>query len=142
MIAGLSCGCVEQTRVCTGTVDYYPQDWTKYDEFRGVLPYTLEGMEWNVSSSTGSMRPLIGPGTSVYTIPYEEAKKLRPVARGDIITFKKAEDIDGRGVIHRIIKIGVDKEGKYFITKGDNNMSSDDKIREWQITGVLVGVWY
>ena len=55
---------------------------------------------------------------------------------GDIVTFR----IGGQYVAHRVVKIGEDEEGKYFITKGDNNSQEDEKIRFSQIKYVTVAV--
>jgi hypothetical protein len=57
---------------------------------------------------------------------------------GDIISYNSGE---GR-IIHRIVDIGSDKEGIYYITKGDNNAAIDDKVRYEQIRGKVVVMIY
>ena len=57
---------------------------------------------------------------------------------GDVIIFQKS----GTLITHRIIKIGTDYSGVYYITQGDNNEISDGKIRFEDIKGVVVGVLY
>src|SRR3989344_4762671 len=55
---------------------------------------------------------------------------------GDIITFEKNDLL----IVHRVIEIGIDSEGKYFITKGDNNLVADVKIRFEDIRYLNIGV--
>ena len=55
---------------------------------------------------------------------------------GDIITFEE----DGDLIVHRVIDIGEDSNGKYFITKGDNNPVADGKIRFKDIKYITIGV--
>ena len=45
--------------------------------------------------------------------------------------------------VHRVIKIGNDKDGIYFTTKGDNFWQEDpDKVRFSQVEGIVVGILY
>jgi len=60
---------------------------------------------------------------------------------GDIISY----NVDGYdfAFVHRVIEIGNDELGIYFITKGDNYYQKDpNKIRFSQIEGVVVGILY
>ena len=58
---------------------------------------------------------------------------------GDIAVY---ETLRGP-TIHRIVKIGQDKEGRYFKFKGDNNPAKDPgKIRDEQISWLSIGVIY
>lgn len=60
---------------------------------------------------------------------------------GDIISyrFNQYDDI----IIHRVIEIGEDENGIYYIAKGDNNKYLySEKIRFDQIRGVLIGIIY
>ena len=57
---------------------------------------------------------------------------------GDIITFRQ----DGNLIVHRIVEKGIDEEGWFFITRGDNNNINDGKIRFSQIDSVLVALFY
>ena len=44
---------------------------------------------------------------------------------------------------HRIISIGNDEEGTYYIMKGDNNQVQDPyKVRFSNIKYILIGVFY
>jgi signal peptidase I len=60
---------------------------------------------------------------------------------GDIISFWSAT-IETT-VIHRIVEVGKDNQGVYFVTKGDNNLYKDpEKVRFEQVKGVVVGIIY
>lgn len=85
--------------------------------------------------SSDSMSPILGnTSTSIMTIPLEASE----VNIGDVVSFKK----DGLMIVHRVVDKGIDDEGVYFITKGDNNAHTDDKIRFEDIKGVLIGIFY
>ena len=43
-------------------------------------------------------------------------------------------------IVHRVIDIGTDSEGTYFITKGDNNNIVDGKVRFEDIEFITIGV--
>ena len=46
-------------------------------------------------------------------------------------------------IIHRIIEIGTDGEGRYFIFKGDNNSGEDHgRIRDSQVEWLSIGIIY
>jgi len=86
-------------------------------------------------ADTGSMAPLIDKGANgIRIVPKSEDD----IKLGDIITFESEYGM----IVHRVIEIGEDKQGKYFITKGDNNFFSDGKIRFNQIRYVTVAVLY
>ena len=56
---------------------------------------------------------------------------------GDVATYYVAPN---RSIIHRIVKIGKDKQGRYFRFKGDNNNRIDPYIvRDENIAWLLVG---
>ena len=45
--------------------------------------------------------------------------------------------------VHRVAEIGSDKEGVYFVTKGDNYWKEDSyKVRFSHIEGIVVGILY
>lgn len=91
---------------------------------------------------SGSMLPILDEYTNgLRVIP----KNVSDIHLGDIITY---EELDCSGdiekvlannsnltvcsielIIHRIISIGNDSEGVYFVPKGDNNRITDRKIR-------------
>jgi len=86
-------------------------------------------------ADTGSMIPIIDEGANgIRIIPKSESD----IQVGDIVTFEQ----DGILIVHRVVEIGEDTIGTYFITKGDNNAFSDGKIRFDQIRYLTIGVLY
>jgi hypothetical protein len=85
--------------------------------------------------NTGSMAPILGDGVNGITV---KPKTSDEINEGDVITYYNGVDL----IVHRVIEKGEDKEGVYFVTKGDNNDLSDGKVRFREIEGVLVGVIY
>jgi len=87
---------------------------------------------------SNSMDPLIDAGTTTIEI---KPKNTNEIKVGDIIAY----DVDGYdyAFVHRVVEIGEDKEGVYFITKGDNFFKEDpDKVRFKDIEGIVVGILY
>lgn len=58
---------------------------------------------------------------------------------GDIIIYETRINYS---IVHRIVKIGEDKKGWYCVTKGDNDILKDPKVRFYQIKYLVVGVLY
>lgn len=87
---------------------------------------------------TNSMDPLLDAGTTGIEIKPENEDQLKI---GDVVAYR-AKWTDGV-IIHRIVNIGYDENGKYFTLKGDNNAREDpEKVRFNQISYVLIGVIY
>jgi len=84
---------------------------------------------------TGSMRPLLDSGANGIRIKPESVQEIN---NGDIISFRK----NGMLIVHRVVDKGVDSEGIYFITKGDNNNYSDGKVRFEDIEYITIGILY
>ena len=88
-------------------------------------------------AATGSMNPTLNENSKGIKIPITEKKQLHV---GDIITY--LDNNSGDLIIHRIIAIGFDEKGDFYMTKGDNNLVSDGKIRFQQIRYKLVVLVY
>jgi len=85
--------------------------------------------------ASGSMRPVLDKGANGIRVkPINEEQ----IHVGDIVSFKKKDSL----VVHRVIEKGMDDEGIYFITKGDNNDFVDGKIRFEDIKYVTLGLIY
>jgi signal peptidase I len=81
------------------------------------------------------MIPLFDKGANgIRIVPRNE----EDIKVGDIITYES----DNGLIVHRVIEIGHDDEGPYFVPKGDNNWFSDGKVRFEQIKYVTVAVVY
>lgn len=87
--------------------------------------------------NSGSMFPTIVGGETLL-IQYAPAKE--DVHVGDILYFQIKDRLEPS--VHRVIEIGVDQNGWYAITQGDNNFYPDQRIRFEQILGKVVGVLY
>jgi len=86
-------------------------------------------------ADTGSMLPILDKNTKGIKIPVTSPDQIQI---GDIITYKR----DGSLIIHRVINIGIDEEGIYYITKGDNNFIVDEKVRFEDVMYELVALVY
>jgi len=82
---------------------------------------------------TGSMKPVFDEGANGLRV---KVNSVDDVEVGDIISFRAEEQL----IVHRVVEKGVDTEGVYFITKGDNNNVSDGKIRIDDIEYKTIGV--
>lgn len=87
---------------------------------------------------SNSMDPLIDEGTTTIEI---KPKNEEDIKVGDIIAY----NVEGYGYafVHRVIEIGNDETGAYFIAKGDNFWKDDPyKVRFKDIEGIVVGILY
>lgn len=93
---------------------------------------------WARFTDTNSMDPVIDDtSNTIEIIPAGEDD----IQVGDIISYK-SQYADGI-IIHRVINIGNDSEGKYFILKGDNNKEADPgKVRFSEVQRVVVAIIY
>jgi hypothetical protein len=111
-----------------------------YISEREILVYSdrivikVENASISNYDNTGSMAPVLGEGVN--------GIKVRPrgeddVNVGDIVSFDKG----GGVIVHRVIEKGIDGDGVYFVTKGDNALIDDGKIRfvdiEWKTIGLI-----
>jgi hypothetical protein len=84
-------------------------------------------------ADTGSMKPTLDEySNGIRIVPNNE----EDIHIGDIITFQEGNNL----IIHRVINIGKDEKGTFFITKGDNNTVSDGKIRFSDIRYKTIGI--
>jgi hypothetical protein len=98
----------------------------------------VENVEWSNYTNTHSMEPVLGMGANgLEVIPGSESD----VHVGDIVAYEPSWTDDL--IVHRIVKIGNDDEGTYYILKGDNNFFTDPgKVRFSQFKCVLIAVVY
>ena len=127
----------EQPYSYSGVEIYSPSDWISEEKIKmkdGKLLLDIENFTIAGFTDTNSMDPVIDENANSI-----EIKATKDLKIGDIVSYH----YNGKKIIHRIIDIGEDEEGVYYIMKGDNNQYIDSgKIRFEQISGVVVGILY
>ncbi len=106
--------------------------------FSNSVRIDIKNAKWRNYIDSNSMDPLIDEGTTTIEI---NPKYPSDIKIGDIVAY----DVDGYdyAFVHRVVDIGNDEEGVYFITKGDNFYKEDpDKLRFSDIEGIVVGILY
>lgn len=118
---------------------YSPNDRIRESQihvYKDKIIIDLKDASWSSFVDTNSMDPVFDYGTNGFEVMPDTSDDIRI---GDIISYEYEDTI----IAHRVVDIGEDKQGIYFITKGDNNIIKDpDKVRFWQVKGVLVGLIY
>jgi hypothetical protein len=113
-----------------------PFDFIREDQiqiFDDKIIINIENASLSRYAPTGSMLPVLDEGSNgIRIVPKSE----KDIHIGDIITFNQ----DNMFIVHRVIDIGTDSEGTYFVTKGDNSPVSDGKIRFENIKYITIGV--
>jgi len=118
-----------------------PADRIKEDDvnvFSNSVRIDIKNAKWREFIDSNSMDPLIDEGTTTIEIKPRYANEIKV---GDIVAY----DVDGYdyAFVHRVVEIGKDVNGVYFITKGDNYHKEDpNKLRFSDIEGVVVGILY
>lgn len=118
-----------------------PYNWiSEYDIeiYNDRIVIHIENASLSRYDDSRSMIPILGEGSNgIRIVPKSE----EDIHIGDIVTYE-AEWIDGL-VVHRVVYIGEDSLGRYFILKGDNNSESDpERVRFDQIRYVTVALIY
>ncbi|MBD3163945.1 hypothetical protein GF323_01985 [Candidatus Woesearchaeota archaeon] len=89
-------------------------------------------------ADTKSMEPVLNKDTNAIEIIPEKGDDIHV---GDIISYESAFS-DGI-IIHRVIEKGIDENGVYFKTKGDNlDYTDPEKIRFSHVKRIVVGILY
>jgi hypothetical protein len=115
-----------------------PGDWISNKDievYNDKIIIKLENPSISNYASTGSMRPTLDAGHNGIRI---RPKSPEEIKEGDIITFTKENSL----IVHRVVQKGQDKEGYWFITRGDNNLQNDEKIYFKDIKYITVGILY
>lgn len=116
--------------------DHIPEESIHVLQDKVVLD--IKDAQWASFTDTNSMDPFIDTGANSIEIKPKSRDEIR---MGDVISFKA--DFDDGIIIHRVVGIGKDEQGAYYITKGDNNPLADPgKVRFEDINGIVVGVVY
>ncbi|MBI4153328.1 signal peptidase I [Candidatus Woesearchaeota archaeon] len=123
-----------------GTEVPSPGDWVRADDIavrnRNVL-LSIHNATLVVYANTNSMDPVLDESANGIEIqPVKERLGI-----GDIISYRSRRE--KMIIVHRIISVGEDDFGTYYITKGDNNRDQDpEKVRFEDIEGVVVALIY
>tara|TARA_Y100000310_G_C20696885_1_gene826341 strand:- start:2689 stop:3363 length:675 start_codon:yes stop_codon:yes gene_type:complete len=98
----------------------------------------IEDVSWRNLIDSNSMDPLLDNGTTTIEIKPKNSEKIQA---GDIIAYNSDEY--NITLVHRVVEVGNDAGGIYFITKGDNyNQNDKAKVRFSQVEGIVVGILY
>ena len=110
-------------------------DYTK----ESITIHGVKGYVWITGvADTNSMDGVFDYGHTVLLIKEFERNEL---AVGDIVVFRPTRY--AQQIIHRIIKIGEDAQGRWYRTKGDNNYRKDPYIlRDTHIKFLCIGIIY
>ena len=124
----------------------YPSDHIQEDQIKlidgNLCILNLPAFTLSQYADSGSMKPVLHQGTNGIEIEVNHPDDIRV---GDIIAYEATwaeEKWGSKLVVHRVIEKGVDKEGFYVLTKGDNNIFTDPKVRFNQIKYLTVGLLY
>lgn len=113
-----------------------PSDFVNEDQIQiydDKIVINVPGASISKYAATGSMKPVFDENANgIRVIPKSEDD----IKVGDIITFEQ----DSNLIVHRVIEKGMDGEGVYFITKGDNNNISDGKVRFKDVKYITIGI--
>lgn len=100
---------------------------------------TISGVIPAVFTDTNSMDPVIDIGTTALELPVTDPNTIQV---GDIVSYESPL-APGTTIIHRVVEIGEDEQGLYFIFKGDNNPTTDPgKVRPEQLKRKVIGLLY
>lgn len=88
-------------------------------------------------ADTNSMDPVFDMGHTVIAKKEGFHDELKP---GDIVVYHAGSS---KYIVHRIIEITVDEQGRLYTLEGDNNNSPDPyRVRDMHIKYLVVGVAY
>ena len=118
-----------------------PNDWVAYkqivyDKKTKLLTIKLEpNVEVFGIADTGSMDGLLDYGHNVILTDNFDRDKL---AVGDIIAYKHYTKL----ILHRIVGVHGDDAGRWYKTRGDNNIDDDSPVRDIQVKYLCLGFLY
>lgn len=120
---------------------YSPKDRIKDKQlivYDSMVVLNVSNVEWSQYTDTNSMDPVLDETANGLTIKPETEEDI---SIGDVVSYSPSWT---QGILpHRVIDIGKDEHGRYYIVKGDNSEIADpEKVRFDQIEGVLIGVIY
>ncbi len=112
-------------------------DETQIAVYKDKVTFFVDDPTWVGFYDTNSMDPLLDKESDAIEIMPESPLDINV---GDVVSYVSN---DGNSIVHRVVDIGEDSDGFYYLLKGDNNPVRDpEKVRFYQITGVVVAVFY
>jgi len=116
-----------------------PSDWIKEEQikvYQDKIILNIQNANWSKFTNTNSMDPFLDEDANAIEILPENPQDIKV---GDIISYNTVFGI----LIHRVIEVGEDEAGLYYLVKGDNNIFRDPfKVRYEDLQGVLVAIIY
>jgi len=98
----------------------------------------LSGAKIATFMDTNSMDPVLDSEANAIQV---SPASSRDIQVGDIISYQVPEN--DYLTAHRVVETGVDLQGPYYITRGDNNPQNDAyKVRFSWVKSILVGIIY
>jgi hypothetical protein len=117
-----------------------PNDWVRegnIEIYSDRVVIYVDNASISRYEDSNSMVPVLDSGVNgIRIVPEPEDIHI-----GDIVSYE-AGWIDGL-IVHRVVYIGEDEEGRYYILKGDNNIREDpEKVRFEQIRYITIALVY
>lgn len=116
-----------------------PGNWVNEEQIKiseDQVILNIKNPLWAGFTDTNSMIPIIDENANAIEIT---PSRPEDIALGDIISYHTEQGV----IIHRVVDIGNDELGTYYLVKGDYNRLGDPvKVRFENITGVVVAVIY
>jgi len=119
-----------------GNENIAPGDWISDEDIKvteNSVVISIPNASLSAYAPTGSMKPVFDAGANGIRIVPKSAEDIHV---GDIVTY------GSQNIVHRVIDMGEDEEGYWYIVKGDNNDFNDGTIRFEDIKYVTIGVLY
>ncbi len=116
-----------------------PGDWIKEDQIKvygNRVVIDIDNPVWVEFADTNSMDPLFDAESHAIEIA---PKRPEDIHAGDVISYGTPFGT----VVHRVVEVGRDGKGIYYLVQGDNNGAADPfKVRFKDVKGVVVAVIY
>jgi len=116
-----------------------PPDRIKEEQihiYEDKIVIEVKNPKWARFAATQSMVPFLDEGSNALQI---QPEKPEDIQLGDIISYQYGDSV----IIHRVIEINEDEQGRYYIVKGDNNPEPDPvRVRFSQVRRILIGIIY
>jgi len=118
-----------------------PADHIKEDQihvYDDRIVIEIKNARWAGFEDTNSMDPILDKDSNAIQVVPEKPEDIQI---GDIISYQS--EMFNAVIIHRVVDIGQDEQGIYYITKGDNNNEVDpEKVRFEMVRRILVAIIY